>query len=107
MNIRTTFQPAAAVDAAWLAVGLFEGETEPPDGLREGAVGDLLRRFLESKDLSGSLGDTSFVLGASGIAAGGLFVVGLGPRERFDRGPAFSAAVAVGRKLGGKPRPSV
>jgi leucyl aminopeptidase len=107
MNIRTTFQTAATVEATWLAVGLFEGDAEPPAAVREGQLGNLLRRFLASKDLSGSLGDTFPVVGASGIAAGGLLTVGLGQRDRFDAGAAFSASVAVGRKLGGKPRPSV
>jgi leucyl aminopeptidase len=107
MRIRATSQPAAAIDATWLAIGLFDGEPEPPAALREGPAGDLLRRFVASKDLSGSLGDTFPVLGAHGLAAGGLLACGLGPREKFDAGAAFSAAVAVSRRLSGKPRPSV
>src|SRR5262249_14930799 len=59
------------------------------------------------KEVSTSLGDLTPILGVSGLAAGSLWAVGLGPREKFQPGGAFAAGVAASRKLAGKPRSKV
>jgi leucyl aminopeptidase len=107
MHLRTTTEPAASVAAPWLCVGLFEDQAEPPAVLAGTPLADRFVRLLGTKDLSGSLGDTTPVLGETGLAAGAVLVYGLGPRERFDAGAAFAAGSAVGRRLAGQPRDSV
>jgi leucyl aminopeptidase len=104
MNVKSQVQPLAAVEAGWLVLGLFEGDTEPPAAVKGTPLGDLLERLLAGKDVAAGLGDTTPVLGPTGVAAGAVLAVGLGPRERFGAGAAFDAGVAAARKLAGKPR---
>ena len=106
-SIRTLPEPPAVVAAQWLAVGVFEGETEVPTALRDTAAADRIGRLLASKDVAGGLGDTTPVLGLEGLAAESLLIFGLGPRAAFGPGAAFSAAVAASKKLASKPRGKV
>lgn len=103
MQVLSSLQRAASIEATWLAVGVFENDPEPPAALRETEAAGLIARLIEAKDLSGKLGDTTPIPGASGLAAGSLLLVGLGTRESFDAGSAFSAGVAISRKLAGRP----
>ncbi|HWE38429.1 MAG TPA: leucyl aminopeptidase [Isosphaeraceae bacterium] len=117
MHVRATTRPAAAVEAQWLAVGLFNGKDkdkdkdggpiEPPAALRGTPLADLISKLQGSKDLGASVGDVTPVLGASGLAARGLTTFGLGSRDKFDPGAAYNAGVALARKLAARPRESV
>ena len=107
MRIRSTLEAPAAVEAQWLALGVFDGEVDPPAGLGDPALAERLGRLLASKDAGGAVGDVTPVLGAAAGAAEALVLFGLGPRDRFDAGAAFSAGVAVAKKLAGKPRGTV
>lgn len=107
MNVQPTIEAIASIRADWLALGVFEGQTEAPGALRGTALGDLLESLLGSKDVPGGLGELTPVFGANGLAAGRLLVFGLGPREGFGAGQAFAAGSAVSRRLAGKKRKSV
>src|SRR5262245_58348225 len=107
MHIQTISRPIAEIDSRWLAVGIFDGQGEPPAATRSIPLGDLLGRLLASKDLPGGLGDLTPLFGVGGLAAGAVLLFGLGPRERFDAGAAFAAGVAAGKHLAVKPKESV
>jgi leucyl aminopeptidase len=117
MQILATTRPAAAVEAQWLAVGLFNGKdkdkdkngnsVEPPAALRGTPLADLIGKLQASKDLGAGVGDVTPILGASGLAARSLTTFGLGPRDAFDPGAAYNAGVALARKLASRPRESV
>ena len=107
MIVQPTAQPIAAVEARWLALGVFQDEPTPPESVRGTPLGDLVERFLAAKELPGNLGDATPLLGLGGLAADFVLVFGLGKRERFDAGAAFSAGVAAGKWLAGKARESV
>jgi leucyl aminopeptidase len=107
MNIQPTSRPLADVEAQWLILGLFDEQADPPDAIKGTPLGDLVGRLLAGKEIPTGLGETTPLIGHQGLPAGSVLLVGLGPRERFDAGAAYAAGVAVGRRLGGKPRESV
>ena len=90
------------LSASWLAIGLFEGE--PPSARVPHA--DTIARWIESKDLTGALGETVRFLGM-GPDGGSILVYGLGKRSQFDSGAAYSAGLAAAKKLASKPRSTV
>ena len=104
MNVVPLIRSLPEVDAEWLAVGVLDGQSEPPQGLRGTPAGELLGQFLAIGEIPGGLGETTPVLGATGLATRGLLVFGLGKRDTFGPGAAFSAGVAVARRLAGKKR---
>ncbi len=67
----------------------------------------MIGRLLASKDLAGGLGDLTPLLGPHAPATEGVLVFGLGPKERFDAGAAFTGGVAVAKRLAGKPKEAV
>jgi leucyl aminopeptidase len=107
MNIQPTSRPLANVEAQWLVLGLFDEQTEPPDTIKGTPLGELVGRLLTGKEIPTGLGETTPLIGHQGLPTGSVLLVGLGTRERFDAGTAYAAGVAVGRRLGGKPRDSV
>ena len=109
MNAQILPGPLSGVEADVLAIGLFDGDSPLPGHLAGTPLGDLLGRLVEAKELSRSVGDVAPLLGltGSGLSASSIVVFGLGPLEKFDAGSAFSAGVALGKKLGGRPRKHV
>ncbi|SIN77791.1 leucyl aminopeptidase [Singulisphaera sp. GP187] len=107
MNVQSIRRSLSAIETPWLALGIFEGESEPPLAVRELALGEWIGRLVAAKELSGGLGDLTPLLGAHTPATEGVLIFGLGPKARFDAGAAFAAGVAVGKRLAGKPRESV
>ena len=104
MIVQPTVQPIAAVEARWLALGVFQDDLAPPESVRGTPLGELVERLLAAKELPGGLGDATPLLGLGGLAADFVLVFGLGKRERFHAGAAFSAGVAAGKWLAGKAR---
>jgi leucyl aminopeptidase len=97
-----------AADA--LVVGLF---SEAGRGALQGnaasvevdrASGGLLSRLIEAKELTGKLYEFLPLWSVPGVRAPLVQVVGLGERERFDRGAAFRAAAAAARQLAARER---
>jgi leucyl aminopeptidase len=107
MNVQPLSRPIASIEADWLALGIFADEPEPPTAVRGTPLGDAIGLLLAAKELPGSVGDATPLLGLSGTTAGAVLVFGLGPRAAFDAGAAFAAGVAVSKRLAGKPRGSV
>jgi leucyl aminopeptidase len=107
MRLTATNQPLRAVRAAYLAVGVFDGQTGPPSGLADTPAGELVAQLLGRDDLGRSVGDVSPLPGPLGLAAGSLVAFGLGSKESFDSGSIFSSGVALAKRLAGKPRDAV
>jgi leucyl aminopeptidase len=108
MNVQIVRRPLADVEAACLALGLFDAPPGVHDAVgAETPLGRLLGRLFAAKELPAGVGDATPLLGFEGMAAGLLLVFGLGPAARFDAGAAFAAGVAVGKRLAGKPREAV
>ena len=106
MNVQTIALPLPAVEADLLAIGLYDGEFATPAGLAGTPLADLLANLVEAKEISRGVGDVVPLLGPgpTGLAAGSVVLFGLGDRAKFDAGSAFSAGVAVGKKIAGKAR---
>ena len=107
MNISLLRQPLGSVQAQWLVLGIFEDESEPPTPLRGTALEELLKRLIAEKDVTGSLGELTPLYEVAGFQTRGLMLVGLGPRDRFDAGAAFSAGFAFSKRLASKRKENV
>jgi leucyl aminopeptidase len=107
MDVRIERLGPDQVNSPWLAVGVFEDQVGPPSELAGNALGSLVGRLLESKDLGTSLGDVSLLHGDWSIPAGSAALVGLGTKGKSDAGSAFQAGVALGKKLAGRRRDRV
>jgi leucyl aminopeptidase len=109
MKVQPIRSVLASVDADSLAIGLFDGDFRLPPSLDGTPLGEILVRLVESKDLSRSVGDVIPLLGLenSGLSARSVVVFGLGSPEKFESGVAFSAGVALSKKLAARPRKHV
>lgn len=107
MNVKTSTEDPATFPADWLAVGLFEDQDGPPPALAGRPIGELLGRLLAAKEVGTVIGEVALFPGDWGLKAGSLAIFGLGTRAKFDAGSAFSAGVAVSKRLAGKPRDAV
>jgi leucyl aminopeptidase len=109
MKVQAIRSLPAAVEADILAIGLFDNDPGPPASIEGTPLADFLVRLVEAKDLARSLGEVIPLLGLanSGLAARSVVVFGLGARDKFDAGSAFTAGTALGKKLSGRPREHV
>ena len=109
MNVETIAIPLPSVQADLLAIGLFDGDFRLPDGLAGTPLGDWLPGLVEAKEIPRGVGDVVPLLGpgASGLSATSIVLFGLGNPAKFDAGAAFSAGVAVGKKIASRPRERV
>ena len=107
MNITQLLQPLESVEAQWLVLGVFEDESEPPAELRGTALAQVVKRLIADKDVTGSIGELTPFYDVGGFKARAVLLVGLGARDRFDAGAAFSAGFAFSKRLSSKRRESV
>ena len=111
MIVKATSEPLGTIQAEVLALGVFEGEDAPGPSPVDGALGELLGRLAEAKELPKSVGEVMPLLGfdpaGAGLEAKAVMVFGLGKPARFDAGAAFHAGVALGKRLAGKARETV
>jgi leucyl aminopeptidase len=105
--VASTAQGLIPLGTQWLAIPLFEDDTAPPPATRDTPVGTLLGRLIDAKHVSGGLADLTPVLGGEGLGVEAIQTFGVGKRAAFDAGAAFSAGVALAKKLAGKPRGKV
>ena len=63
--------------------------------------------MIADKDVTGSLGELTPFYEVAALKAQSLLLVGLGPRDRFDAGAAFSAGFAFSKRLASKRRETV
>lgn len=107
MNFEIQRKPSAEVVAEWLAVGVFEGQAGPPESLRNNPSGELIAELLGTKEFTGELGTTLPLHTLAPVASGSILVFGLGPKASFGPGEAFTAGVAVSKKLSARKRGAV
>ncbi|HEU5118270.1 MAG TPA: M17 family peptidase N-terminal domain-containing protein, partial [Isosphaeraceae bacterium] len=108
MRIDSILTSPASVQASWLILGVFEGKADEALVPLDSALGKRLAALFESKDLTGSVGETlAFYGGMEGYQSGSILVVGLGAREKWDGSAAFSAGLSAGKRLAAKPRGDV
>ncbi|MFO0950840.1 MAG: leucyl aminopeptidase [Isosphaeraceae bacterium] len=99
MNVTIVSRAPDQVLADSLAVGLHEGSAEAPAAVQGTSFAELFSLLVQQKELTGSLGEYTPILGATGLAAGALVEFGLGPRAVLETGHAFTAGLALSRKL--------
>ena len=107
MTIRIVRQASTSVASQWLVVGHFEKHGELAPELRETPAVAVCQRLIAQKDLSGSLGELTALHGIAGFEAGSILVVGLGAQGKLDARGAYTAGLALAKRLAGKPRESV
>ncbi len=107
MQVRSTHATLTALETPCLALGLFDDPEKIPNAIT-GATRDLIRTLLESKELSGAVGE---VVGLHGFpfegAAGTLWLFGMGKADAFGPGEAYSAAYAIVKRLSTQARAQV
>jgi leucyl aminopeptidase len=104
MNIELICHPLSEESADCLALGLFDEPFELPVAVRGTPLENVLTRLLAGKEIPAGVGDVTPLLGLGQGFPGLVSVFGLGPQARFDAGAAFSAGVAVARRLASKKR---
>jgi leucyl aminopeptidase len=107
MNLDSSTEALIPPESQWLAVPLFDDDVAPPPATRETPLGALLGRLLEAKLVPGGLGDQTPILGATDLGVAAVQAFGVGKRAKFGPGPAFSAGVALAKRLAAKPRGKV
>jgi leucyl aminopeptidase len=91
-----------------VVVGVYQNEAlAGPAKDLDAATGGLIGRLVESKEITGKPAEAVPILGASGVKAARVVVVGLGEREKFDSGAAFAAWGTASKTLAAKARKSV
>jgi len=96
------------IDADAVVVGLHaESPLTGPAAELNKALGGTLTKLIERKEITGKRNELTTLLAPSGIKAGTVVVVGLGPRDTFDRGAAYKAAAAAAKHLSTKERGKV
>ena len=108
MPVTTTTDPLAQVTADGLVLGVF-AESTPAGAAAEfdQASGGLLSRLIEAKEITGKKCETVTLLAPPGVKSPQVVVVGLGPRDGFDRGAAYRAAAAAAKVVAAKQRSRV
>lgn len=108
MPVTTTSARVKELDADAVVVGLH-ADSAPSGAAAEldKATGGLLARLIERKEINGKRNDVTTILGPAGVKAHTAVIVGLGPKDSFDRGCAFRAAAAAAKHLAGKERGKV
>jgi len=107
MNVQFLRQPLREFSSQWVVLGVFEDAVEPPCSVRETPLGELVASLLAAKEISTRLGEATALLGPHAAASDGVLVCGLGPRERFDVGAAYTLGVLIAKRLSSKQRKSV
>ena len=88
--------PAHKVEADAVVVGVFsDGTPSSAAEAIDSASSGVVTRVMESKEFEGKPGQTLALHQPAGVASPLVLLVGLGPKEKFDVGPAFRAAATV------------
>jgi len=99
----TTAAPETA-DTACILVGVYEQGVLPSAAARvDGATGGVIKRQVESSDISGKAGSSTLLYAPTGIAAKRVLVVGLGTQKGFDAARYQKVAIEAARALGRLP----
>jgi leucyl aminopeptidase len=108
MEIQLIESPPEKTEADAIVVALYQDAAPAgPAAAVDKATEGLLAKLIERKEISGKRNDVQTLFAPANVAAGMVVVVGLGPRDKFDRRAAFEACGAVAKKLAGKQRKRV
>ena len=105
MKITPTTTEISRATAEAVVVGIFEdlapaGWTEAVDRTTGGLIG----RLIESKDVTGKANEVTPLREPQGMGTPLVLVVGLGPKDTFDRQAARQAAGSAAKWLAGRER---
>jgi leucyl aminopeptidase len=103
MHIVSSTARTLPSDPQWLAVPLFD-EGGISSAVQGTPIGEVLTRLLSAGLVGGGVGESTPILGATGLGADAVQTYGLGKRDAFDAGGAFAAGVALAKRLAGKPK---
>lgn len=108
MPVSATSVSVTQLEADAVVVGIY-ADSSPAGAAAEldKATGGLLTRLIERKEITGKKNEITTILGPAGVKAHTAVVVGLGPKDTFDRGVAFRAAATASKHLAGKERAKV
>ncbi len=106
--VETLTPTITRADCDCLVIGLHaDGELSGAAAEIDSACGGLLRRMIESSDLTGKECDLTPLWGLSGVQTGHVLVVGLGARNQLNRRTAFRTAAAASKQLASRSRETV
>ena len=93
-----------SIDTACLVVGVYEQGVLTSAAARvDSATEGLVKRQVESGDISGKAGSTTVLFGPGGVAARRVLVVGLGAQKSFDGARFQKICIEAARALGRLP----
>jgi len=92
------------VDAACVLVGVYEhGMLTSAAARVDSATDGLIKRQVESGDISGKAGSTTLLFAPTGITAKRVLVVGLGSQKSFDAARFQKVSIEAARAMGKLP----
>jgi len=92
------------VDTACVLVGVYEhGMLTSAAAQLDSAAGGLIKRQVESGDISGKAGSSTLLFAPAGITAKRVLVVGLGTQKSFDAARFQKVSIEAARALGRLP----
>jgi len=107
MNIRIVRQASSTVTSQWFVIGIFEKDLELAPELRGTPAAALVDRLVAQKETTGSIGELTVLHGIPGFESPSILLVGLGARGKFDARAAYTAGVALSKRIASRPRDSV
>lgn len=108
MELQRFTGTAATEPCDCLVIGIdAEGQMSESGEAVDQAAGGWIARAFERNDVSGKLGEITFVPQAGKDAAAALLIVGLGPPSEYDRGAAYRASATAIRRLSDRQRERV
>ena len=108
MKVLLTHDSPTSLEADAIVVGAYSNaEFSGAAAEINRATGGTLSRLKEAKEITGKHGELTSLLVPAGVRATQVLVVGLGERDKLDRGAASRAAAAASKHLAGKERPRV
>ena len=94
----------ATVDTACLVVGAYEnGVLSSAAAELDSAAGGVIKRQLDSGDITGKTGTTALLFAPEGVTAKRVLVVGLGAEKSFDAARFQKVQIEAARALGRLP----
>jgi leucyl aminopeptidase len=92
------------VEAACVLVGVYENGVLTSAAARvDGAAGGIIKRQVESGDITGKAGSSTLLFAPTGVTARRVLVVGLGAQKSFDAARYQKVSTEAARALGKLP----
>ena len=108
MKLSTTRNKLASLETDALVVGIHaKSAPTGPCAQVDQALGGAITRLVEIGEITGTINQVVPILAPSGVQAGQVIVVGLGPAGKLDRGAAYRSAGAAAKHLAGIQRTRV